>query len=329
MINLRNRIGNVKLYTLCLMVALLLSGCGSSNAEIKEIIDEGGGKKDGPEETNTPSGPDIKVTITHEALIFSWRYPSDSGCDRLVLYQSDEPISPENAGKRIYNDTGLGHIKKGLINGTTYYYKANYVCSSGIHSGIHSDSYEFHAIPEDVVVVFPDRRFKSLVTKAANPDDGILNASDVMDIESITNAPNPRKSISNIEGIEYLINLKTLMLQNNEIVDITPLKNLTKLEALNLSENRIVDISVLENLTLLKELRIDANRFKDISVVSSLPNLELFSFSVIDTNFNLQFLVDLTFSDAFSFKTIIIYGKGFIDNWRNIIFHSKVGVFWG
>ncbi|NQY75133.1 MAG: hypothetical protein HRT90_10325 [Candidatus Margulisbacteria bacterium] len=367
MINLRNRIGNVKLYTLCLMVALLLSGCGSTGGEeikkeIKkeltnevkdkiqdyiftyistpeeavatvggeitlsisgELIDthvfewkiETDGLNEVIEETTDqvrevvspyirkyttavpgtydvkvtasladkvvevytfkirfdaiipPLKPNIGITVYHQELIFEWTYPSDSGCDSLILYSSEEPFSDSAVGEIVYSGNALEYVDKGLTNGTTYYYKAEYNCTTETHTAAH----EFSGIPADVEVVIPDPGLNNAISSEfQNLSDNTLNVSDVL---TITQLFAGNINISNLEGIQHLRNLNTLALYDNNIEDLTPLEDLTQLNDLSLSQNKINDLTPLQYLTKLNTLNLSDNNIEDLTPLEDLTQL--------------------------------------------------------
>ena len=274
MINLRNKIGIGNLYTLCLIGALLLSGCGSSKADIKEVISENEENINRPFDVVTPPEnalpkPNITITVYHQELIFNWTYPSEAGCDSLILSRSGEIFSDSAAGEIVYIGSGLEYVDTGLTNGTTYNYMAAYKCSNETHSEV----YEISGVPADVEVKFEDKNLEDAIRIAANKAEGeAFHVSDILQITSLALDFGP--TVLNLEGIQHMRSLTVLHLSSNQIKDISLLSNLKELRYLLLIDNPIKDITPLSKLTQLDTLILINTQIEDIHPLSSLKELK-------------------------------------------------------
>lgn len=107
-------------------------------------------------------------------------------------------------------------------------------------------------------------------------DMGIIDISEIKDLEDQTTLEQLQlnyNKIEEIKGLEKLKNLRKLNLSANRIESIEGLEQLPQLEVLWIIHNQINEIKGLDYLTKLKELNLSRNKIQEIKGLENLTQL--------------------------------------------------------
>lgn len=143
--------------------------------------------------------------------------------------------------------------------------------------GMNTTSWEYSITPwqyfqkvPDCAVDFPDPTFESYMRWWIDKPDGILMASDLMDLVELNIED---EDIVDLGGLEYCFNLRDLFIFPAPISDLSPLAGLVNLESFGSFYNQVNDLSPIAGLINLNLVGIEGSPLIDLRPLANLTNI--------------------------------------------------------